>query len=282
MTCGLIVGLYVFFISLTGSVLVYRNELLEAVMPLPPTVVPSEQQLDREILESRLLAQHPNAEIERIFSSATPLEAAEVWLLKGGNRIERYADPYTGEDLGSASRFWMNRVYDLMQAHKNFFAGDIGLTLNGVGALCLLMMCITGLLLWWPGVDHWRQRLWVGKGGSWRRSLWEFHGAVGFWSAAFIATFAISGTYLCFQDFFNGLVNHWFPYDFSNPSERLIDHLMYLVTFLHFGRINGIALPCDGPGLCDQTFKAIWAAFGAAPAILIGSGFLIWRNRRGS
>ena len=33
--CGIGLGLYIFFISVTGSVLVYRNELLEWAVPQP-------------------------------------------------------------------------------------------------------------------------------------------------------------------------------------------------------------------------------------------------------
>ncbi|MBT5485149.1 MAG: hypothetical protein HOK55_10515, partial [Gammaproteobacteria bacterium] len=48
---------------------------------------------------------------------------------------------------------------------------------------------------------------------------------------------------------------------------------------LHFGRINGIGIPCSGPGLCDQSVKALWAIFGLAPAVMFVTGTILWWNR---
>ena len=45
------------------------------------------------------------------------------------------------------------------------------------------------------------------------------------------------------------------------------------------GRVNGIGLPCHGPGLCDQTTKFVWAFFGLAPATLFVTGAIMWWNR---
>ena len=47
----------------------------------------------------------------------------------------------------------------------------------------------------------------------------------------------------------------------------------------HFGRVQGIGIPCRGPGLCDQTTKAIWAVFGLAPAAMFVTGAIMWWNR---
>jgi uncharacterized iron-regulated membrane protein len=48
---------------------------------------------------------------------------------------------------------------------------------------------------------------------------------------------------------------------------------------LHFGRIQGIGIPCSGPGLCDQATKAVWALFGLAPAAMVVTGAIMWWNR---
>jgi uncharacterized iron-regulated membrane protein len=57
------------------------------------------------------------------------------------------------------------------------------------------------------------------------------------------------------------------------------DHVIYWIAYLHFGRINGIGIPCRGPGLCDQMTKAVWAFFGLAPAVLAVTGAIVWWNR---
>jgi uncharacterized iron-regulated membrane protein len=55
--------------------------------------------------------------------------------------------------------------------------------------------------------------------------------------------------------------------------------VIYWIAYLHFGRINGIGIPCRGPGLCDQATKAVWAFFGLAPAVLAVTGAIVWWNR---
>ena len=279
MITGISLGLYLLFISLTGSVLVYRNELLAMAMPIPPLSTAESPLLQDAQLQQRALEQYPGYQIGRLFRGADEIEAVEVWLVDGGKRLQRFFDPRTGADMGSASRWKMDAVYTLMELHKSFLAGPAGVRINGIGALALLFMACSGLLLWWPGISRWTQRLRVQPGGTTKQKIWQTHSSLGFWSAAFIIMFAASGAYLCFQDFFNGLADKIQPPSRETAGNRFVDHLLYLLAFLHFGRLNGIALPCDGPGLCDQSFKALWAVFGAAPAVMFITGFTMWLGR---
>src|SRR5262245_64357203 len=60
---------------------------------------------------------------------------------------------------------------------------------------------------------------------------------------------------------------------------RLSHQVIYWLPYLHFGRINGIGIPCSGPGLCDQATKASWAFFGLAPAAMFVTGAIMWWSR---
>ena len=56
--------------------------------------------------------------------------------------------------------------------------------------------------------------------------------------------------------------------------------MLYWLTYLHFGRIGGIAIPCTvRSGLCDFAWKSVWALLGIAPAALFVTGALMWWNR---
>jgi uncharacterized iron-regulated membrane protein len=91
--------------------------------------------------------------------------------------------------------------------------------------------------------------------------------------------FALSGIYLCFPLAFYQLAEWIEPTTPQNLTTRVMDQVLYWLAFLHFGRINGIGLSCEGPGLCDQTVKAIWALFGIAPAVMFVTGATMWWNR---
>ena len=204
--CGLAIGLYILMISVTGSVLVYRNELFRA----SPAVL-----------------------------------RATSWLL----------------DL-----------------HDNLLAGTTGRTVNGVCAVAVLVLAATGLVIWWPGSKTWKRSLIVPSGVGWRRATWHLHSMIGFWTFAFTVVFALSGAYFGFPAVFQEIADRLDPG--TDPDGfRVSDQVIYWLAYLHFGRINGIGIPCGGPGLCDQVTKATWAFFGLAPAAMFVTGAMMWWNR---
>lgn len=216
---GIGLGVYIFVISVSGSVLVYRNELYAAALP--------------ELASSL---------------DGTPAINIEF-------------------------------VTALMDLHDNLFAGDTGRAVNGIGAIATLLLALTGLVIWWPGTRRWRRSLTLRRGIGWRRFVWDLHSVIGFWSFAFIFIFALSGVYLCFPEPFHALADKIQPVTEGNDQQHFIDDVLYWLAFLHFGRINGIGIPCDGAGVCDQTIKAIWAIFGLAPAAMFVTGSIMWWNR---
>ena len=90
--------------------------------------------------------------------------------------------------------------------------------------------------------------------------------------------FALSGAYFGFPAMFQSLADRLDPVTDPDAS-RISDQVIYWLAYLHFGRINGIGIPCSGPGLCDQATKAAWAFFGLAPAAMFHTGAIMWWNR---
>lgn len=276
---GIGIGLYIFFISVTGSVLVYRNELYRAVTPEPYTsTAPGPALSDARLTEAALIA-HPESRLVRIDRHYKPDHGVEVWLEKDGKTIKRLFDPHTGEDVGRATGTGIMLVSGLIEIHDNFLAGDTGQTINGIGAFCVILVAMTGLVIWWPGIARWRRSLSIHRGVGWKRLTWDLHSMVGFWSFGFIMIFALSGIYLCFAESIHAMADHLFPPTAEDAGERFIDKFLYWLAFLHFGRINGIGIPCDGPGICDQSVKAVWALFGMSPAVMFVTGSIMWWNR---
>jgi uncharacterized iron-regulated membrane protein len=216
---GVGLGLYVFFISVTGSVLVYRNEM---------------------------------------YAAATPASGT-----------------YSADDTPLGIQI----VSTLLDLHDNLLGGEIGRLVNGAGAIAVFLIAMTGLVIWWPGVRQWRRSLTLRRGVGWKRFTWDLHSAIGFWAFAFIFVFAASGIYLCFPQTVGNVADRIQPLTAENAGERFVDYLLYWLAYLHFGRINGIGIPCSGPGVCDQSVKAVWAFFGLAPAVMFATGSIMWWNR---
>ncbi|MDH3505562.1 MAG: PepSY domain-containing protein [Gammaproteobacteria bacterium] len=276
---GVSLGLYIFFISVTGSVLVYRNELYVAATPEPViSESPGPLLSDDELADAAVRA-YPDYAIARFARASNPDEAVRIWLDRDGETRKRLFDPRSGADIGSAAEIGVWLVSRLIDLHADLLAGPSGRRVNGIGAFAVLLSAGTGLVIWWPGISRWRRSLTLRRGVGWKRFTWDLHSAIGFWSFAFTVIFAVSGLYLCYPETFHAFADRLDPPAAAGPEHRFVDSALAWLAYSHFGRINGIGLPCSGPGLCDQTTKAVWAVFGAAPAAMFVTGAIMWWNR---
>ena len=276
---GIAVGLYILMISVTGSVLVYWNELYRAATPEPIISKGSGSRLTDDQLAVAVRRLYPGYRVVKFNRARNLDQAVDILLLRGDTMRRRLFDPRSGNDLGDTipAGFWLvSKVLDL---HDNLLAGPTGRKLNGVGALALLALAVTGLGIWWPGITTWRRSLTVQRGVGRKRLTWHLHSMIGFWSLGFMFVFGVSGVYLCFPDLVQDLADRIEPLTAANAGGRIGDQVIYWLAYLHFGRIKGIGIPCSSPGLCDQATKAMWAIFGLAPAAMFVTGAILWWDR---
>ena len=120
-------------------------------------------------------------------------------------------DPYTGLDLGDSVPWEYRFFLAATEFHGSLVGGPKGRTANGIGAIFLTVMGLTGLVLWWPGVTRWRRALTIDWKANWKRVNWDLHSAIGIWMAAFVLLWGITGSYLVFPVPFEKAVNQVFP-----------------------------------------------------------------------
>jgi uncharacterized iron-regulated membrane protein len=267
---GLTFGLYIFVISLSGSLLVYRREMAAAFGPV--YITPQAHRLTQDELSAVIQRAYPGSSLENIAiprnrDQAVPNQAIQVRLRRGDGTIERFLDPYTGADLGSTERPVINFILWLANLHDDLLAGSTGRWINGIGAIFATLIAATGAILWWPGVSNWRRSLTI----DWKRKRyglnWSLHSAIGFWMLSLILLWAISGIYLSFPKAFNATVDFFEPPNGSSQQDRIGDEVLFWLARLHFGRFSGL------------TVKAIWTVLGLAPAVLTATGTLMWWHR---
>src|SRR5690348_5717787 len=99
---GIGIGLYVLMISVTGSVLVYRNELYVAATPKPIISTASGPRLTDQQLKDAALRAYPGYRVADLRRSLNLDEAVDVQLRRGDQAKNRLFDPRTGNDLGEA------------------------------------------------------------------------------------------------------------------------------------------------------------------------------------
>ncbi len=170
-------------------------------------------------------------------------------------------------------------VSKLLALHDDLLGGRTGRKVNGLGAVLIVVLTLTGIVVWWPGIRAWRRSLTIPRNAGWQRVVWGLHNVLGFWGFAIILLFAMSGAYLCSPDLFQDLADRIEPLTEANARTRIVDQVIYWFAYLHFGRINGIGIPCRGPGVCDMATKFTWAVIGLAPAGMFVTGALMWWNR---
>lgn len=276
---GLALGLYILMITVTGSVLVYRNELYRAATPPPIISKNSGPRLTDGQLTVAAARQYPGYRVVNLGRARNLDQAVDIWLRRGDQVEKRLFDPRTGSDLGDSVPTAIRLVSNLIDLHDNLLAGPTGRKVNGVGAIALLVLAATGLAIWWPGIRTWRRSLTLQRNLGWKSLTWRLHSMIGFWSLGFTLLFAVSGVYLAIPQPIQDLADRLEPLTAANAGVRIGDRAIYWLAILHFGRILGIGFPCSGPGLCDQTTKAIWALFGLAPAAMFVTGAIMWWNR---
>src|SRR5580704_3651982 len=81
---GVALGLYVFVISVSGSAIVFRNELYKVLWPGPKTVAVSGPRLTHNQLRDAAQRAHPRYRVEWVWEGGrpnpTPNQAVEIWL----------------------------------------------------------------------------------------------------------------------------------------------------------------------------------------------------------
>src|SRR5437762_3697976 len=100
MWSGIGIGLYVLMVSVTGSIVVYRNELYTAATRDPIVIAQSGPRLRDDELKASATRAYPGYAVANINSTENPNQPVSVSLERRGRIKNRLFNPYTGEDLG--------------------------------------------------------------------------------------------------------------------------------------------------------------------------------------
>jgi uncharacterized iron-regulated membrane protein len=270
---GIGVGLYIVVICVTGSVLVFRRELMRTYSNRPTVSVHAAdaQPLTEDELRAVALRAYPDFTVEKVWRGRRGNTPVDIWMERGPGKDkekkQRLFDPYTGADLGETRPRAVRFIDWMVSLHDDLLGGMNGRIVNGVGAILVTLLCLTGAVIWWQGMAKWRRGLTVQWRAGWQRINWDLHSAIGFW--AFIAVFvwAVSGIYLVFPHPFSALVDYLEPLDPVSLLPRRGDIALEWLARLHFGRFAGIKT------------KWTWAILGVIPPVLFITGAVMWWNR---
>lgn len=218
---GIITGLVVFIVSITGATFVFEEELFALFNPKLCTV---KQPIDKELLpfstlyEKAQTALGKDKPITAIRIPATA-EKNKSYAFDAREQMDKenlgnhlfinqqidhwdrvFIDPYTGAFLGKIDMetnfFWIAR-----QIHQFLYLrSDVGSIIVGTSTLLFIIISITGLILWWPKNRKVAiKRLKINPKAKWKRLNYDLHQVLGFYVFLFTMLIAITGLVWSFK-----------------------------------------------------------------------------------
>ncbi len=192
---GLASGLIVFVVALTGSLLVFEEEL-ELLFHSKQLVVKEvkEQRKNYDELAAIVQAAYPDKKIKGF--NIYPDPGRSVLFSVGKNKEELLlvgVDPYTGAVLGHQDHH--KRFFTIvLQLHRYLLMGKTGKAITGVSCLIFITLLISGLIIWWPQAKAAvKQRFRIKWKARFKRVNWDFHAVFGFYSFIFLLIIAATG-----------------------------------------------------------------------------------------
>ena len=263
---GIGIGLYVLLMSVSGTVLIYRRQLAKTFSQDQRIAAGPGARMTVDEMKQVAKQAYPAYDATRVYERKSADQPVEILLERGEKRLQRLFNPYTGADLGDPLRPGFRFVLWLADLHDNLLHGKTGLGWNAVGAILSILLCVTGAVIWWPGIKNWRSSLTARLKENRKGLNWALHSALGFWSLTFILMWGVTGLYLSIPESFNAVVDFLEPGQ-DGKTNRFGDQVLTWLARLHFGRFAGLPV------------EIIWTIFGLMPAVLFVTGTLMWWNR---
>lgn len=194
---GLGSGLVVFIVALTGSLLVFEEELEPIMYAQFHTLTPpaNGQRLPLDQLVKTATAQFPGKKVSRIEIEPHPGRTVVIGLQQSKNPKDLLSvalNPYSGAMV--ATRQEQDAFYSVvLRLHRYLCLGETGKIITGISCSMFLIIMFTGLILWWPNRKNKQQRFTVKWGASSKRLTWDLHAVFGFYVLPFVFLIASTG-----------------------------------------------------------------------------------------
>lgn len=202
---GLIAAVFLTLLGITGSLMVFEDEIDRALNPKLTWVTPSEKRLTLTEMKSRLEERYPGRTVLQFLISPRNAMAWRATLQSKASqdRLNVAFNQFTGNVLGTDSDH-NNFVLYVHRLHLRLMMGDVGSSILSLAALLLLFLSLSGVVLWWP-----RKMMTVSWRGRIKQFNFELHQAVGIYLSLFLMIFAITA-----------VVIHW-----ENEATRLANRI---------------------------------------------------------
>lgn len=195
---GLISGIVVFVVALTGTLYVFEEEGRDIFQHKYFYVTPS--------AGPKKPLQEISAAVKKVYPKETitqirfreQADAATVYHTKSEKAIS--VNPYTLQIVGvrNLKHDFFSTVLDI---HLHLLMGKTGAQIVKWNVLIFFIMCITGLIIWWPKQKRFfKQAVSIKfKAKSWKRVNWDLHSVLGFYALFVLLIISFTGMFWVFD-----------------------------------------------------------------------------------
>src|SRR5437588_1375520 len=233
---GVIIGLYVIVVSISGAILVFQQDVLDDTRQ---TVAASHRYLSFGAAVDVAQHAHPDQKLQYIDNRNRNPNVLSVLLSSPAGTQVVNVDRSSGRVVDDSVRQRRHPVVSFLEdLHNQLLGASKGDKINGVGGGLLFLMSLSGIVLWWPGRRNWKRALTVMWHARWPRVNFDLHVAFGFWSLLFVAMWGLTGFYFGFPFQFRKVValftpicemprvSHWEPGQPILPVDQFIGKAM--------------------------------------------------------
>ena len=166
---GIGIGLYLLMVSVTGSILVYRNELYRAATPDPVIVAESGARLTDEQLKAAATRAYPGYTVLAVGRPPSPIKPS-VFPSSAMPAVK------IASSIRTRERIWAIRCRSASGWFPSSFSytticspGKRAAWSTASARSWWLVVAFTGIVVWWPGIKTWRRSLTVPRNVGWQR-----------------------------------------------------------------------------------------------------------------
>lgn len=200
---GMISAVIVLFVCLTGTLIVYSDEIMELsagkaryVSEIKENKIPAEEMFnilreaypDRRIPSYMVTYKDPGRSVR-----------FNMYSKEEGLRMV-YMDPYTGKILKDDGTIYF--FYVTAHLHNSLLLGKTGQWIVDIATLIFISELITGLFLWWP--KRWnksarKSALTIKWNAPVKRLTYDLHKILGFYSIGIVLVLSVTGLLIAFK-----------------------------------------------------------------------------------
>ena len=205
LTSGLLAGIVIFIMSVTGALLSFERNIIEFSerdMRYAPDSAGAAKLSPQQVID-KLREQRPDAKPSAMTITNEPNAA---WLIAFGREGQVFANPYTGEITGEGNKAVRGFFTEMRDWHRWVaLSGDqrpIGKAITGACNLLFLLLAMSGIYIWFPRKLEWKRIkpvFWFRRGVRGKARNFNWHNVIGFWTSLVLIVLTLTATVISYQ-----------------------------------------------------------------------------------